>query len=249
MRSQVALVGVGEERPPSGEKLEEQDAGRVHIAPRIHGPGLHLLGGHISRRSEHDPGARQVLGHGARARALEKLRHAEVEQPHVIRLVRQLLQEHVGGFQIAVDDPLAVREGQPAQRLPDDVQRPPERQRSFLEQRPQRLALQELHHQKRHAAVDSEIGHRNDVGMGQRRQRLGLPLETAAPLRDAGRILVEHLDRHEPPEVRLSPPVDDPHAAFAEAPEHLVASVQRPSNERIGLWIGLGQIDAHWARL
>ena len=167
----------------------------------------------------------------------------------MIRLVRQLLQEHVGRFQIAVDDPLAVREGEPAQRLPEDVQRPRERQRSFLDQVVQRLALQELHHQKRHAAVDSEVGHRNDVGVRQRRERLRLALEPPAPLRDAGGILVEHLDRHEPPEVRLPPAVDDAHAALAEAPQHLVACVQNPSDERIGLRIGLGQIDAHRSRL
>ena len=167
----------------------------------------------------------------------------------MIGLVGQLLQEDIGRFQIAVDDPLAVREGQPAQRLPDDVQRPPERQRALLDQVPQRLALQELHHQKGHAAVDPEVGHRNDVGVRQRRQRLGLALEPPPPLRDAGRVLVQHLDRHEPPEVRLPPPVHDPHAAFAEAPQHLVAPVQRPSDERIGLGIGLGQIYAHLAAL
>ena len=143
---------------------------------------------------------------GPRARPLEELRHSEVQQPHVIGLVRQLLQEHVGGFQIAVDDPLAVREGQPAQRLAGDVQRPPQRQRPFLDQLRQRLALQQLHHQKRHAAVDSGIGHRDDVGVGQRRQRLRLPLETPAPLRDGGRVLVQHLDRHEPAELRPAAP-------------------------------------------
>ena len=169
----------------------------------------------------------------------------------MIRLVRQLLQEHVGRFQIAVDDPLAVREGEPAQRLPDDVQRPRERQRPwrFLDQVVQRLALQELHHQKRHAAVDPEIRHRDDVGMRQRRQRLRLPLEPPSPLRDAGGILMKHLDRHESPQVRLPPSVDDPHTAFAETPQHLVAGIQDPPDERIGLWIRLGQIYAHRARL
>ena len=85
--------------------------------------------------------------------------------------------------------------------------------------------------------------------MGQRRQRLRLPLETPAPLRDGGRVLVEHLDRHEPAEVDLPRPVHDPHAALAEAPQHLVASVQLPPDERIGLWVGIEQIYDHSSRL
>ena len=167
----------------------------------------------------------------------------------MIGLVRQLLQEDVGGLQIAVNDPLAVSEGQPAQQLARDVQRPPERQRSFLEQVRQRLALEQLHHQKRHAVVDSGIRHRNDVRVGQRRQRPRLPLETPAPLRDGGRILVQHLDRHLPAEVDLPRAVHDPHAAFAEAAQHLVTTVQLPPDERIGLWVGIEQIYDHSSRL
>ena len=79
--------------------------------------------------------------------------------------------------------------------------------------------------------------------MGEHRQRPRLPLETPAPLRDDGRVLVQHLDRHEPAELGLLRPVHDPHAALAEAPHHLVASVQRPSEERIGY--GIEQICAH----
>ena len=81
----------------------------------------------------------------------------------------------------------------------------------------QRLALQELHHQIRHAAVDAGVRHRDDVGVGERRQRPRLPLETLAPLRDGGRVLVQHLDRHEPAELGLLRPVHDAHTALAEA--------------------------------
>jgi hypothetical protein len=46
----------------------------------------------------------------------------------VIGLVWQRLKEHVRGFQIAVDDALAVGEGEPAQNLALDVERPRRRQ-------------------------------------------------------------------------------------------------------------------------
>ena len=154
----------------------------------------------------------------------------------MVRLVRQLLEEHVRGLQIAVDDPLAVREAEPAQYLAPDVQRPPQRQRSFLDQLRERLALQQLHHQKRHAAVDAGIRHRDDVRVRERRQRPRLPLEALAPLRDGGRVAVQHLDRHEPTELDLPPPVHDPHPARSEAPQHLVTAIQRASDQRIRLW-------------
>ena len=198
VRPHVPLVRVGDERTPPGEKLEQQHAGRIDIGPRIRRRGLHLLRGHVRDRAEHGPDARHRVRHRARAGSFEELRHAEVQQPHVIVLVRQRLQEHVGGFQIAVDDSLAVSEGHPAQRLARDVQRPPQRQRSFLDEVVQRPALQELHHQIRHAAVDAGIRHRDDIGVGQRRQRPRLPREPLAPLRAGGRVRVQHLDRHEP---------------------------------------------------
>ena len=179
-------------------------------------------------------------------RGLDKLRHSEVQKPHVVGMLRQRLEEHVAGLQIAVDDSLDVREGEHAQRLAGDVQRSPERQPSFLDQSLQRLALQQLHHQEQHAVVDSEVRDRNDVGMGQRGQRDRLPLETAAPLRAGGRVLVEHLDRNKSAEVGLPTPVDNARAALAEALQHLVASVQLPPDERIG---GIERISDHEPRL
>ena len=104
----------------------------------------------------------------------------------------------------------------------------------------------QLHHQERHAVVDSEVRDRDDVGMGQHGQRDRLPLETAAPLRAGGRVLVEHLDRDKSAEVGLPTPVDNPRAALAEALQHLVTAVQLPPDERIG---GIERIYDHESRL
>ena len=60
VRTDVALGGVGDERAPSGEQLEEQDAGRIDVGPGIRRPALHLFGRHVRRRSDHGPGARQI---------------------------------------------------------------------------------------------------------------------------------------------------------------------------------------------
>ena len=104
----------------------------------------------------------------------------------MIGVIGQCLQEDVGGFQIAVSDPLAVGLGQPAQRLADDVQYARGGETGpFVDQIGQRLSLQQLRHQIRHAAVDPEVRDRDDVGVRQRGQRPRLPLETPTPLRDA----------------------------------------------------------------
>ena len=58
---------------------------------------------------------------------------------------------------------------------------------------------------------------------------------------------MEHLDRDESAEVGLAPPVDDARAALAEAPQHFVASVELPPDERIGC--GVEQISDHEPRL
>ena len=148
----------------------------------------------------------------------------------------------MAGFRSRWTIALPCAKASPRSSLAGDVQRPPERQRPFLDQLPQRLALQELHHQIRHAAVDAGVRHRDDVGVREHRQRPRLALEAPAPLRDDGRVLVQHLDRHEPAELLLLRPVHDAHTALAEAAHHLVAPGQRPSEKRIGY--GIEQICA-----
>ncbi len=205
--SEIALLRLGDEWTSSGQKLEQQDARGIHIGPRIHGRALRLFRRDIGGRSKRDADTRQRI---TRARPFEELHHSEVEESHVIFVVRQRLQEHVGGFQIAMDDSSVVSEGKTAQRLGDDVERLPERQWPFCNEIRERSALQELHHQIRNAAVDARVRHRNDVGVGKRRQRPGLTIEPLAPFRDGGRLLMQHLDRYEPVELRLPAPVDDP---------------------------------------
>jgi hypothetical protein len=122
MRLHEALGGVGLVRQPSRQQLKQDRTRRVDVRPRVHAFRLGLLGGHVRGRSEDDPGARQVLSQARRARALEELRRSEVEKPDVIGVLGQRLQEDVGGLQVAVSDPQAVGEGQPAQRLADDVE-------------------------------------------------------------------------------------------------------------------------------
>ena len=230
-------------RPASSSKQDHTR--RVDVRPRVHAFRLGLLGRHVRGCSEDDPDARQVLGRARRVRALEELRRPEVEKPDVIGVIGQRLQEDVGGLQVAVSDHLAVGEGQPAQRLADDVESARRRHGPFVDQIRQRLPLQQLHHQVRHIAVDPKVGDRDDVGVRQRREHPRLALETATPLGRLGRALLQHLDRHQPIELHLPALVDHTDAADAQPRQHFIASVQGPTDERIRYGRRWEQVYAH----
>jgi hypothetical protein len=245
VRLHDAFGGVGHVRQPSCQQLEQDHPRRVDVRPRVHAFRLGLLGGHVRGRSEDDPDERRILGRARRARALEELRHPKVENPDVIGLAGQRLQEDVRGREIAVNDPLAVGEVQPAQRLADDVERAPRRHGPFVDQIRQRLPLEELHHQVRHTAVDPKVGDRDDVGVRRRRERPRLALETATPLGRRGRALLQHLDRHQPIELDVPALVDHADAADAQARQHLIASAQGPTDERISYGLRWEQVYPH----
>ena len=244
MRLHDALGGVGHVRRPPGQQLEQDHTRRVDVRPGVHTFRLGLLGRHVRGCSEDDPGARHV-GRVQRLRALEELRRSEVEKPDVIGLIGQRLQEDVGGLQVAVSDHLVVGEGERAQRLADDVERARQRHGPFVHQIRQRLPLQQLHHQVRHIAVDPKVDDRDDAGVRQRREHPPLALETATPLGRLGRALLQHLDRHQPIELDVPAPVDHTDAADAQPRQHLVASAQGPTDERIRYGRRWEQVYAH----
>src|SRR5262249_42180598 len=94
----------------------------------------------------------------------------------------------------------------------------------------QALALQELGDQEGYlwrALVDAIVGHRDDVGVAQLAERLGLQAE-ARKKRLAPRQLGEDdLERERLVEVDVDGAVDRPHAAAAEAALEAVAAVEQ----------------------
>src|SRR6185312_10109947 len=86
---------------------------------------------------------------------------------------------------------------------------------------------------------------RDDVGVRQRREHPRLALETATPLGRRGRVLLQHLDRHQPIELHVPAPVDDTDAAGAQPRQHLIASVEGPTDEGIGYGLRGEQVYTH----
>ena len=58
--------------------------------------------------------------------------------------------------------------------------------------------------------------------MVQRREDLGLPLESSQSLLVLGELIRQHFDRHIPAEFPISRPIDLSHPAFADRLEDLV---------------------------
>ena len=123
-----------------------------------------------------------------------------------------------------MDDPLLVRG---LERLPDltrDGEGFVDRQGPLRDAFGERLALDELQHERRHAAGVFESVDPADVGMVQRREQLRLALESRQPFRIPGHRFRENLDGDIAVQLRVPRPVDLAHASRAERRQDFVGA-------------------------
>ena len=92
-------------------------------------------------------------------------------------------------------DSLFVGRREPEGDLPRELRRAAHRQRALGQRPPQGFALEQLHDGIGHAAGGSEIMDRQDVRMGQRGDRLRLPLQPGEGVGIGSEPLGQHLDR------------------------------------------------------
>ena len=174
-------------------------------------------GGHVGEGADDRPIARDVRRRGVlRGQALgslaRRLGEAEVQQFHA-----RLRQHHVGGFQIAMNDALAVRGGERSADLRPRLRDLARRHRPARQALRERLPVEQLHDGVGDPPSLSEIVKRQDVGMRQRRDRARLALEPRQRRRVHRDLLRQHLDRDLAPQPRVLRLVDLPHAARADA--------------------------------
>ncbi len=220
---------VGHREPLEGEPsargdLEEHDAERVDVAPRVYVlcAALGLLGGHVGG------GAHELaLGREARpgARFVEPLRDAEVEDPRradpVLRAGR--VDDHVLRLQVAVDDPARVRVVDGVRHLREEREEPAHGLRRVVEERAERRPLREVHGDVGAALVLAEVVDADDRGVVELGGGLGLAEE--APARHVVLEVPreEDLERERPVELGVARAVDDAHAAARDLLEEHVA--------------------------
>ena len=131
--------------------------------------------------------------------------------------------EQVVGLDVAVDDARPVRGGEPARDLGGDGERGAHRQRTAGEPRAQRLALEQLRDQVRHALGPPDVEHDEQVRMGDRADRARLLREPAEPLLVRAELGRQDLDGDGAADARIA---RSPHLAHATRAERCLDDVR-----------------------
>ena len=144
--------------------------------------------------------------------ARARLRQAEVQHLH------DAVGSHldIGRLQIAMDDPFLVRGLERIADLARDGQRVRGPEASGLNDRVERLALHQLHHERRDPLGLFEAVDLRDVGMIERREQTRFALEPREAIGAAGECARQDFDRDVAPELRVARAIDLAHAAGAD---------------------------------
>ena len=203
---------LGAERAPARQELVEHAADAEQVGAAVDLGAFHLLGRHVVG------GADDRAGPGHRRGG--EPRHAEVHDLH--RAV--VVQEDVGGLDVAVHDAGLVSVCQPRQHLHQDVDLLLHAHRRHL---PHRLlevvALEQLHrHVRRAIGVVTEVEDVHHVRVLHPRDGLRLAVETLLQLLIVGDRGDHHLERDLALEHLVLGQVHLTHGALAENPDDLV---------------------------
>ncbi len=221
------------ERGPAGERLEERAAERPDVRAAVHGAAARLLGAHVGSGSEDDARLGAALGQsrrllaGGMRRACEGLREAEVEDLHAPFRG----DDHVRGFQVAVNDARVVRRFERRSDLPEDRERFAHRHRSLGDPLGERLTLDELEGKHVRAPGRLDSIDRCDIRVIERREQSRLPLPADEPLRVFFELCGEDLECRVSPESLVSREPDLSHAASPERAHDDVSSDARFGRE------------------
>jgi hypothetical protein len=215
-------AGRGKRRPP-GEQLEGHDREGVAIRGSHRPVGGPLLRSHVGRRAQPRALPRQgrdLVASGVR----DQLGDPEIQDVGG-RAIGGAREHDVVGLEIAVNDTLGVGGVDRRGDLPEEVEGDGGRHHPRLEPRPQRLPVQQIHHQVQSAVVEpTDREHVHDVGMIDLIDGAGLAQEPLGRRWPTRQLAAQDLDRHPLADQRVASGVDLAHPTGAERPlDHVVA--------------------------
>ena len=213
-RDRDGVVAV--ERDAPAEHLEEDDPDRVDVGRRRDLHPLRLLGAEVLGGAHHRAGPGDLGAAGAG--------DAEVGDPDPPVAVDQ----DVHRLQVAVDDPVLVRERGGGEHLARHLDRLLDLE-PLVDQLAQRGALDQLHRDVVAVLVGAAVEDADDVLVLQPRRRRRLAAEPLDELGVAGEVLVQELERDVAAELGVAGAPDVGHAAGAEPALQPVAAVDRDS--------------------
>ena len=189
------------------EELVEDAADGVGVGAAVDRLAADLLGRHVGGRADDGVGAGQAAG------VDEQLGDAEV---HHLDLA-EAGDGDVVRLQVAVDDVVGMGRADRREELLGDVERLVDGHAALvLEDRAERLALDELHDDEERLVVLVEVVDAHDARVVEGRDGGRLALEAAPELGVAGVGVAQDLDRHRDLEAGMEAPVDDAHRAATE---------------------------------
>ena len=210
----------------AGEHLVKDGAEAEDVGARVGRLAPHLLGRHVPDGAHHFAG--QCPRVGLRPRQLGDPEVEDLEPPFVG-------DEEVLGLQIAVDDVVLVRRGQPARELHRVVDGLPHAQRAAAEAFAKRPAFEQLRDDVGLAAGEAGVVDGDHVRVVERPGRARLLFEALQLLRrGAAR---EHFQRHVAAQLLVPGEQHHAHAAAPQLALHHVAAAERGDH----LPRGLGQ--------
>jgi hypothetical protein len=212
-----------QERARSRQHLVQQRAEGELVRAEIERLAERLLGRHVGERA--DRHARHGHARRRRRRIVRTLGGQPLGQAEVDDLREAVGRDHhVLGLQVAVDDPNGVGLGQPLGDLRRNREHLLRRQRAACERLAKRLPLDELHRDVEAAFGFSNVVHRDDVRVVERRGGSGFPLEARHPVGIRRQAAGKHLDRHLATKPRIDRPVHLAHAAGRKTADDFVPS-------------------------
>ena len=162
---------------------------------------------------------------------------SQLHQPEIgdLRLAR-LVEQDIVGFEVAVDETLRVRRGQPLADLDEHFHDLTPGPLLRVHPAPQGAAAQELHRQEHLPLVNADVVDADDVRVRQLRDRLGLAdqsLLAAGLVASPALLRAQHLERDLAVQFGIVSRVNDAHRAGAEALQHQVAPDGRALGEHL----------------